>query len=137
MSVQQGNIKKKEEHTNKNLPIYRRIFIVLALVMLICIIIQTLFAGMAIFQSSEYWRHHNIFVKMFTYIPIFMIILSFVGRMSSALQYGSIGLFLLIFAQYFTANMKLFSGFHPVIALVMFGLSVSLLRNGVREKVEK
>jgi|HigsolmetaAR203D_1030402.scaffolds.fasta_scaffold00269_23 hypothetical protein len=111
---------------------WRRVYFVFACLMLACIVAQTLLAGLAIFEEPVYWVWHSMFVKMFTYVPLLMLLFTFPGKMDSRMRMGTIGLFILIYAQYFTANLPSAGLLHPVIALFMFGLSVVLVKQSYR-----
>ncbi|WP_274361757.1 DUF6220 domain-containing protein [Paenibacillus thermotolerans] len=102
----------------------RYAFFTLAWILLACIVVQTLLAGMAVFSDPLKWRQHISFVHLFEFVPIVMLILAFTGRLPKRLIGESAGLFVLIFVQYFTANFPAAGAVHPVIALLLFGLSL-------------
>ncbi|WP_240345836.1 DUF6220 domain-containing protein [Parageobacillus toebii] len=113
----------KEKHVNTSVRVSRFIFTGLAWGLVACVVIQTFLAGMAIFSNSMYWTKHIVFVHLFEIIPILMLIFAFTGQLPKTLRWQSAGLLGLIFAQYFTANMKMIVALHPVIALVIFLVS--------------
>ncbi|MBB6672921.1 hypothetical protein H7C19_19755 [Cohnella nanjingensis] len=61
---------------------------------------------------------------MIEFVPLIMLILAFPGRLPQTLRWMCAGMFLLIFAQYFTAHFPGAGAFHPVIAALLFVLSV-------------
>jgi hypothetical protein len=103
-------------------------FRVTAWLMLACITAQTFIAGLAVFSNPAQWRTHVVFVHIFEYLPIFMLIFAFAGRLPNRVKWMSAALFALIFLQYFTANMPGAGALHPVIALVMFWLAFTLVK---------
>jgi hypothetical protein len=117
--------------------IARFLFFILSVLMSICIALQTYIAGAAVFGHVERWDDHVTFVHLFEFLPVFMLIAAFVGKLSAALKWQSAGLLLLIFAQYFTANFPGAGAVHPLIALVLFWLSIHVViqaYRGIRRK---
>lgn len=106
----------------------RLTFNVLAWGLVACIVVQTLLAGMALFNDSKHWSHHVIFVHIFEYIPLLMIIFAFAGRLPKGTAWLCLALFALIYAQYFTANLPAAGALHPVIALALIVLSLHVAR---------
>lgn len=113
----------KEKRVNTSVRVSRFIFTGLAWGLVACIVIRTFLAGMAIFSNPMYWTKHIVFVHLFEILPILMLIFAFAGRLPKTLRWQSAGLLGLIFAQYFTANMKSAAALHPVIALIIFSVS--------------
>lgn len=113
----------------------RLIFNLLAVAFILCLLVQVLFAGLAIF-AGESWSRHTSFVHMFEFLPLLMFILSFFGRIKGAARWLSLTMMALIFAQYATAesvaDMKYLAAIHPVIALVIFWMSIETLRRSVK-----
>ncbi|GIQ70562.1 hypothetical protein DUZ99_15210 [Xylanibacillus composti] len=114
----------KERSITKLNQVSRALYFSLACGLIACILIQTYLAGMALFMDPGHWRTHTLFVHMFEVIPLLMLIFSFTGRLPISMRMESTGLLLLIFVQYFTANVAVAGAAHPVIALVLFVLSV-------------
>lgn len=110
----------------------RYVFVVLAWLILGCVILQTFLAGMSVFTDPSHWKDHTIFVHLFEYLPLLMLILAFTGRLPNTLCWKSAAIFALIFAQYFTANVPGAGAVHPVLALVMFWLTISVARESTR-----
>ncbi|ANB59439.1 DUF6220 domain-containing protein [Anoxybacteroides amylolyticum] len=118
----------KEKRVNTSVQVSRFIFTGLAWGLVACIVIQTFLAGIAIFSNSMYWTTHIVFVHLFEILPILMLIFAFTGRLPKTLCWQSVGLVGLIFAQYFTANLKIVGALHPVIALGLFLASWNVAR---------
>ncbi len=112
----------------------RMLFRILAAAFVLCVLVQVFFAGLSIF-AGESWENHTSFIHMFEFLPLLMFILSFFGRVRSAARWLSLVIFLLIIAQYATANAadaKYLAAIHPVIALVIFWMSIDVLRRSGR-----
>jgi hypothetical protein len=109
----------------------RIVFVCLAAAFAACVLAQVFIAGMAVFINPLNWRWHTTFIHVFEFLPLLMLIFSFVGRLPVAQRWQSGGLFLLIYAQYFTANvaapLPFAAAAHPVIALVIFWLATRVL----------
>lgn len=99
----------------------------LALVLLICIVVQVYLAGMALFGNSEVWKWHRSFVPMFGYISVILFILGIIGKLKRKMIWGSLGLFVLISFQYITA-LHIAGALHPVLALALFWGALALVR---------
>jgi hypothetical protein len=104
----------------------------LARVFAVCILLQVFLAGLAVFVDAVYWESHSSFVHFFSFLPIVMILLSFIARLPVSIRMQSIRLFGLIIAEFITAVLSSKIGFlsalHPVIALVMFISAMSLAK---------
>ena len=109
---------------------YSRVsFLILALIFTISIVIQTFIAGLEMFTNYSYWTYHTTFVIWFQFIPILMLILSFIGRFSKLIRWQVTGLFLLIVPlQYASINIPGMGAIHPVIALVLFWLALTVIK---------
>jgi len=116
-------------HSSGRVRLFRIIFIVLAWGLVACIGLQTFTAGMAVFYDAEHWRQHEIFVHIFGYVPLLMLLCAFPARQSRRIKWMSLTLFLLIYLQYFTANMPAAGAFHPVMALVLIVLALHVARS--------
>jgi len=108
------------------------IYIGLAGLFAICVAVQIFLAGMAIFIDASHWHDHVVFVRIFELFPLLLLIFSFVGKLSKGLQWMSVVIFLLIFAQYFTAHFPGAGAFHPVIAAVLFWVAVHITVRAVQ-----
>lgn len=110
----------------------RKLFFYIAVVFVLCVAIQVFFAGYAIFVDPVKWSTHVFFVKVIEFLPIIMLIISFMGKLPKILRWQSLGLFLLIFLMYATANIPAAGAFHPVVALLMFWLSIAVVKRAWR-----
>jgi len=90
---------------------------------------QILIAGMAIFSDADYWYSHIVFVRALEFVPIAMLVFSVLGKCANGMRWRSALLFLLVLAQYFTANVPGAGAVHPILAAVLFWLSISTARN--------
>lgn len=100
----------------------------LSIIFLFCILLQVFFAGLAIFVNPVNWTKHTAFIHLFEFIPVLMFITAFVGKLPRWAIGHSAGLFGVIFIMYFTANITpaipWAAALHPVIAIVLFWMSV-------------
>lgn len=110
----------------------RIVFLLLSFVLAICILLQTFFAGAAIFTDPSIWRYHVHFVHFFEFVPILMLIFAFCGKLPNGFKWISGALLLLLFAQYATAHIPTISAIHPVIALLYFGSSMLVVQQSWR-----
>lgn len=101
----------------------------LAWLFVVCIAIQTLFAGMALFHDGSMWRSHTRFVHFFEIVPLLMLLAGLAGKLSAKYKWSSLVLLLLVFSQYFTANFPGAGVWHPVIAIGLFWLAVVTARS--------
>jgi hypothetical protein len=101
-------------------------------VFLLCVIVQVFLAGLAVFVTPVHWAQHTRFVHIFEFVPLLMLLLSAVGRLPVRLRWLSVALFALVFVQYFTANIGAYlpfvSALHPVVALILFWLSLHVMQ---------
>ncbi|MEF3307253.1 DUF6220 domain-containing protein [Paenibacillus sp. GYB003] len=109
-------------------PVSRYIYLGLSWGFVACIVVQAFIAGMAVFGDPAQWHSHVVFVHLFEYIPLLMLLFAFIGKLPAAPKWQSFGLFLLVFSQYMTANLPGAGALHPVVAVALFGLSVSVAR---------
>ncbi|XID92290.1 DUF6220 domain-containing protein [Paenibacillaceae bacterium WGS1546] len=113
---------------NERGKVSRFVFVFLAWGLVVCIVAQTLLAGMALFNDPKHWSQHALFVHLFQYIPLFMIGFAFAGRLPKGTALLSLALFGLIFVQYLTANLPAAGALHPVLALALIVLSLHVAR---------
>ena len=73
-----------------------------------CITVQVFLAGMGVFMSPRYFQNHASFVHLFEWIPVFMLVSAFAGRLSRGLRWKTVGLWGLIAVQYATANFRFY-----------------------------
>jgi len=117
-----------DEKKKKSIRLWRRVFALLAWLMVACIVAQTLLAGMAIFNDPKHWDSHVVFVHLFEVVPLLMILFAYLGRLPKGTGWLCLALFGLIFLQYLTANLKGAGAFHPVMALVLIVLALYVAR---------
>ncbi|MBB6735729.1 DUF6220 domain-containing protein [Cohnella zeiphila] len=116
----------KRSHT-----VFRTVFFGVACLFAACVAVQIFIAGLAIFTDSSHWHDHEVFVRIFELFPLLMLIFGFAGKLPVSFRWISVVLLLLIFAQYFTAHVQGAGAFHPVIAAVLFWLT---LRTAARSR---
>jgi len=109
-----------------------RLYVLAAGLFVISVVIQILFAGMGIFSDSTYLYNHIVFVRFMEIFPILMLILSFMGRLPKLFRWMSVLLFLMIYAQYMTANIPEVGAVHPVIAAILFSVAVTTALRAAR-----
>ncbi|RAV20700.1 DUF6220 domain-containing protein [Paenibacillus contaminans] len=135
MAIVKGNEAEKEaERTaqpNKKGRFTGISFVVLAIAFALSVAIQVFLAGMSVFMNPIHWSKHVSFVHIFEYLPLLMLMFGFVGRLQAKLLWQSAVCFALIIVMYFTANVisvaPVAAAFHPVAALVLFGLAVLIV----------
>ncbi len=115
----------------------RGIYAGLAWVFVASVVVQTLLAGMALFNDPLHWEKHIVFVRIFEFIPFVMLICAFIGRLPASMKWMSFALYGLIFVQYATANVPAVGALHPVIALSLIVLSLHVAKRGTRSVREK
>jgi mercuric ion transport protein len=108
------------------------VFLVLAWGLVACVVLQTLFAGMAVFNDPKHWSSHVNFVHFFEFIPLLMIIFAFAGRLPKGTGWLSFALFALIFFQYTTAHLPAVGALHPVMALALIVVSLHVAKRSYR-----
>lgn len=118
-------------------------FVGLSGLFVICITLQVLIAGMALFVDSSNWRGHTAFVHVFEYLPILMLLLAIFGKLSKGLRWQCLGLLGLIILQYATAkvsgdfpSVRMIGALHPVIALLLFWYSITCFRKAWDQRFE-
>ncbi len=97
----------------------------LASIFVACVFVQVFFAGLGAFGAD--WSWHQTFVHLIEPLPLLMIPIAFLGRLSWGLRLLPFGLTFLIGVQYATANSAVpAAALHPVNALLIFLLSLGL-----------
>jgi hypothetical protein len=122
---------------SKRIDFTQKIYVIFSLLFACCLIVQVFFAGLAIFVNPANWEKHLFLVHLFgMYVPLFMLILSFVGKMPRWAIGESAGLIGLIFVMYFTANITQVNAYaaaaHPVVAIVLISVSFMNVAKGWR-----
>ncbi|MCT1905325.1 DUF6220 domain-containing protein [Oceanobacillus sojae] len=111
----------------------RQVFLILAWIYAVCIVAQTLLAGMALFNNYAYWGYHTTFVIWFQFIPILMLMLAFTGQLSRKIRWKVAGLFLLIVPlQYVSVHVPVIGAVHPVAPLILFWLILLIIKQARR-----
>jgi hypothetical protein len=112
------------EKTISKIPKYSRtIFILLSWILLLGIIIQVSFVGLAITFRGVIWQNHRELVKIIEYIPVFMFIFGCAGGIPKYYRAWSFLLFFFINFQYYTTYSWL-SAIHAAFALFIFMISL-------------
>lgn len=122
---------------SKRIHFGRICFTLLAIIFALCVVSQVLLAGLATFVNPVNWAKHTTFVHLFGFnLPVLMFIMAFVGNMPRWAHWQSAGLIGLIYAMYFSANITAVlpwaAATHPVIALVIFWMSIIIVSKAWR-----
>ena len=120
-------MREYETGTDRRATFSEYIFFALAWLFLLCIVIQTFLAGLGMFTDSTYFKQHAAFVHFFEFLPLLMLIFAFTGKLRASFKWQTLGLFLLIYSQYITANLPVAGAMHPVIALLLFYFSIRMV----------
>jgi hypothetical protein len=108
----------------------RFVYGLLAVVYFVCVILQVFFSGLCVFLNADDLQLHRVFANYFEFGSILMFLLSFLGRIRGGLRWLTLGLFALTSLQHLT--IQVFSGFlpafHTVDALLLFGISMHLMK---------
>ncbi len=105
----------------------RVLYALLSSVFFACILVQVFFAGVGAFGAD--WDWHLTFVHLFGALPVLMIPVAFVGRMSWGSRLLPSLLVVMIGVQYATANSAVpAAAVHPVNALLIFWVGLLVLR---------
>jgi len=130
--LEECDVKEKENDPKTGGRRSAIVFLVLAWATAACIVAQIFLAGVAVFTDPSYWYHHRIFVHLFEWLPVFMLVAALVGKLPKSLRWQSAALVALVFIQYVTANVGNLGAVHPVIAAVMFWLSLTAAREAAK-----
>ncbi|MFD2924663.1 DUF6220 domain-containing protein [Halobacillus naozhouensis] len=105
-----------------------KIFSVIVGVFSACIVVQIFIAGLAIFDTPLHWEHHRFFVHLFDKLALLILVLSFVCKMPASIRWQSGAMFFLVYLMYFSAYVGALiswgAAFHPVLAMLLFSISV-------------
>lgn len=119
----------------------RLAFKAMVMIFAICILIQVFLAGLALFWNSAQWASHTSFAKLPIIISILIFVISFIARLPLSLRMRSATLFGIIILIAVSAKLPsgigYLSALHPVLALMLFFGTVSLLRKTDALKKEK
>ena len=105
----------------------RILYALLSSVFFACVLVQVFFAGVGAFGAD--WDLHLTFVHLFGALPVLMIPMGFVGRLSWGSRLLPALLVVLIGVQYATANSAVpAAALHPVNALLIFWVGLLVAR---------
>jgi mercuric ion transport protein len=120
-------------------PAFRRFaqmgYLVVASLFVLCVLLQVFLAGVSIFVSSSWWEVHKRFGESFGYLTILLLLLAIVGRAKRSVIWLTVLLVVLYGLQYTFIELPgrlgvpLLSALHPVNALIIFWLAVTLGRS--------
>ncbi|RNB70928.1 DUF6220 domain-containing protein [Brevibacillus panacihumi] len=119
---------------------YARIgFALLAGVLAIVVAAQVFLAGLAVFYDPTRWVTHSSLGSMAGVIPIFLLILSFLGRLPRKTKIKCALLILLIIVNFstviFAKELGYWAAIHPVAALGLFLNSFLVLRDSLMKQL--
>ena len=109
------------------------IYTALAVVFLLCVVVQVFLAGAGIFASASWLGSHGILGHVLPVIPLLMVILGLVGKLPRTINWLTVLLLVLVYIQPWfiylsrSAGIPLLGALHPVNALTIFALSLYLL----------
>ncbi|RXZ81002.1 hypothetical protein EBB07_16330 [Paenibacillaceae bacterium] len=108
-------------------------FVTVAWLFTASVVLQVLFAGLAFFVDSNNWAHHVSFARYFAFLPLVLAVLGWIGRMPKHVIWRCIGLLGIVVGMFLTAILSarigVFSALHPVLALLLFNGSITLIRS--------
>ena len=122
----------------------RIIYLIIAWLFPIAILVQVLFVGLSLFTSQPYWDAHISLGHTIGVLPILLVILAYLGRLSRRmiiLTWLTLGTYIIqaeVFAA-IRADVPIFAAFHPVLALVLFALALIIAlqaRTAIRAGVQ-
>lgn len=116
------------EKSNSRIQAGRFIYFLLAALFAGAVIAQVFLAGMGTFVNPSHWSQHVMLIHLFGFnVPLFMLLFAFIGSMPRRVYWQLLGLFILIFVMYFTANMTVLAtwlgALHPVFAFFLTALA--------------
>lgn len=110
----------------------RLVFKAMVMIFAICILVQVFLAGLALFWNSAEWASHKGFALLTIIVSILNLVLSFIARLPLSLQLRSAVLFGIIILIAVSAKLPsgigYLSALHPVLALMLFFGTVSLVQ---------
>jgi Family of unknown function (DUF6220) len=102
-------------------------YAVLSSIFVVCVLVQVFFAGMGAFGAD--WSYHVSFVHLLEPLPLLMVPVAFVGRLSWGSRLLPFTLVVLIGAQYAFANTAIpAAALHPLNALLIFLIGLFIAR---------
>ena len=106
---------------------FRIFYVLLSTGFVVCILVQVFFAGMGGFGAD--WSYHVTFGHLLEPLPLLMVPVAFVGRLSWALRLLPLLLIVLIGAQYALASAAVpAAALHPVNAVVILLIGLFVAR---------
>ncbi|MCC3372061.1 DUF6220 domain-containing protein [Cohnella sp. REN36] len=104
----------------------------LAWIFAVGILVQVLFAGMALFYDTKHWTDHSSFATYISLVPVLMLVTAFAARLPTKLRAQTgmlIGMIVLIvWSAMFSSEIGWFAALHPVIALLLFFRTMAIIR---------
>lgn len=105
----------------------------LAWIFVLCIVMQVLLAGLALFMEPTHWSRHVDFARIFAILPLAMTVLAYCARLERRLVWRCVGLTAMMIFMFFTAaisaRVSFLGAMHPVIALFLFWSGVKLIQS--------
>jgi hypothetical protein len=107
----------------------RMLYVIDAWLFPVAIVVQVFFVGLSLFTGQAFWSIHITFGHALGLLPLLLVCLSYLGRLSSPakrLAWLVLGIYLIqaeVFAA-IRADVPLLAAFHPVLALVLFALAL-------------
>jgi len=122
----------------------RILYLIAAWLFPVALLIQVFLVGLSLFTGQAYWSTHRDVGHSLAVLPLLLVILAYLGRLPSAekrLIWLQLGVYL-VQAEVFAAihaDVPLLAALHPVLALVLFALSLIIAlraRTVVRAQVQ-
>ena len=115
-------------------------YLLLARVFLACLILQVFFAGLGLMVHADFLAWHRSFGETTAvFLPMLMIVAALVGRLPLRLTLFTVLLlimyllqWLLVYAPISIAGLRILRALHPVNGLLMFWLTLVLVRHSVQ-----
>jgi hypothetical protein len=107
----------------------RMLYLIVSWLFPLAILVQVFLVGLSLFTSQPYWNMHTELGHTLAVLPLLLVILAYLGRLPSTdklliwLQFGVYLVQAEVFAA-IRADVPLLAAFHPVLALVLFALSL-------------
>ena len=99
----------------------------------ISILVQVFLAGLALFWDSARWTSHTGFAKILIVESVLILVISFISRMPLSIRMRSAALFVIIVliaaCAKLPSDIGYLSALHPVLAVMLYYGTVSLLRS--------
>ena len=119
------------------------LYVLVAWLFALCIVVQAFLAGLSIFAGPAWWVIHVEAGHWFNPVPILLLLLAFPGRFPRSIVLLSA----LLFIQYElqvalievagSLRWPVLAAFHPVNAVVMFWVTVTVARQAQRWRKER